>query len=59
MGEIINLNRARKGKAKVQARSAAAENRAKFGRTNAEKAAAESERDAIARTIDGARRDLE
>ncbi len=59
MGEIINLNRARKGKAKIQARSAAAENRAKFGRTKAEKAAAERERDAVARTIDGAKRDPE
>ena len=59
MGEIINLNRARKGKAKTQARSAASQNRAKFGRTRAEKTAAEEAGAAIVRTLDGARREPE
>ena len=59
MGEIINLNRARKGKAKAQARSAAVANRVKFGRTKAEKTDAEGERAAIARIVDGAKLDPE
>jgi hypothetical protein len=59
MGEIINLNRARKGKAKARATSAAVENRVKFGRTKADRARAEAERDAIARTVDGAKLDPE
>ena len=34
---VINLNKARKAKARVEAQAAAAENRVKFGRTKAEK----------------------
>ena len=59
MGEIINLNRARKGKARAGAKATAAENRVKFGRTKAEKADAEGERAAIARIVDGAKLDPE
>jgi hypothetical protein len=59
MGEIVNLNRARKANAKARARTAAAENRVKFGRSKAETTGAEREREAIAKTLDGARRDPE
>lgn len=38
MGEIINLRRVRKQKARDRAEAEAAANRAKFGRTKAEKA---------------------
>lgn len=37
MAELVNLNRARKGKARSEAEARAAENRVKFGRTKAEK----------------------
>lgn len=44
MAEIVNLRRARKAKARDEAETAAAANRAKFGRTKADKAA-QSEQD--------------
>jgi hypothetical protein len=37
MAEIVNLNKARKAKAKTESESRAAANRAKYGRTKAEK----------------------
>lgn len=39
MGEIVNLNRARKAKTRTQADQAASRNRVAFGRTKMEKAA--------------------
>lgn len=39
MAEIINLNKARKAKAAVDKAARAAENRARFGRTKAQKQA--------------------
>ena len=39
MAEIINLNKARKAKAAVDKAALAAENRARFGRTKAQKQA--------------------
>lgn len=48
----VNLNKARKAKARTQKQQAAAENRAKFGRTKAEK-----QRDSL--TADRARQNLE
>jgi hypothetical protein len=53
----INLNKARKARAKAEAESRAAENRAKFGRTKTEKAAdalREAQRKAL---LDGAKRE--
>lgn len=41
MTEIVNLNRARKAKARAEKERQAADNRARFGRTKAEKAASE------------------
>jgi hypothetical protein len=37
MAQIINLNKFRKAKQRAQAKAKAAENRAKFGRTKAQK----------------------
>jgi hypothetical protein len=56
MAEIINLRRARKSKARDEASVKAAENRARFGKTKAEreKEAAEAER--AAKTLDGHKR---
>ncbi|MDO9710008.1 DUF4169 family protein [Paracraurococcus lichenis] len=57
MGDIVNLNRLRKAKARAEAEATAAANRAKHGRTGAEKAndrRAEQRRQAL---LDGARRD--
>lgn len=57
MAEIVNLNRARKARAKAEAAREAAANRAKHGRTGAEKAndrRAEARRRAL---LDGAKRE--
>jgi hypothetical protein len=57
MAEIVNLNRARKVRAKAETQAEAAANRVKHGRTKAEKAndrAAEARRAAL---LDGARRE--
>ena len=53
----VNLNQARKAKAKADARTAAVENRVKFGRTKAEKDRDTMDAARAARLIDGARRD--
>ena len=57
MAEIINLNKARKAKARAAGAAKAVENRAKFGRTKAEKARDDAERTRIERAIDEAKRD--
>ncbi len=57
MAEIINLNRARKAKAKTDAKVTAAANRAAHGRTKGERQAAETERSKVSRLLDGAKRD--
>ncbi|MBB4099866.1 DUF4169 family protein [Sphingomonas kyeonggiensis] len=57
MAEIINLNRARKAKARVDKSARAEENRARFGRNKAEKQAEAAEKARIARTLDDAKRD--
>ena len=57
MGEIVNLNKARKARAKAEQATEAAANRVKHGRTKADKAndrAAETRRQAL---LDGAKRD--
>ena len=57
MGEIVNLNRARKARARTEAAASAAANRAKHGRTAAERDAdqrVEARRQAL---LDGAKRD--
>lgn len=57
MGEIVNLNRARKDRDKAARAAQAATNRVAHGRTKAERAAAERERDRASTTLDGHRRD--
>ncbi len=57
MADIINLRRARKTRDRDAAEQAAAANRAKFGRTKAERDAEAQERDRAARMVDGAKLD--
>jgi hypothetical protein len=57
MGEVVNLRLARKAKRQAGKETAAAANRAAFGRTKAEKAAAEAEATRLNRDLDGAQRD--
>jgi hypothetical protein len=57
MGDLVNLNKARKAREKAAREAEAAANRAKHGRTGAEKAndrRAEARRQAL---LDGARRE--
>lgn len=57
MGEIINLNRARKARDKAEANARAAANRAAHGRTKGEKTAADAERGRIQRLLDQSKRE--
>ncbi|MFY8093336.1 MAG: DUF4169 family protein [Niveispirillum sp.] len=53
MGEIVNLNRARKAKARQERETQAAENRIRFGLTKDEKKRRAAEEAAAARHLDG------
>ena len=55
MGELINLNRVRKDRAKAEGRTAATANRAAHARTKAERTRAETERERAARLLDGSK----
>jgi hypothetical protein len=55
--DIINLKRARKAKARDIAAQAAAENRARHGRTKAEREQTRAEADLTARRLEQARRE--
>lgn len=57
MAEPINLNRARKAREKAQAKTAAAENRVRFGRTKAEKTVSKLEAERALRDLEGKKRD--
>lgn len=57
MGEIINLTRARKTRAKAAKALEATNNRAASGRTKADRLAAKAERDRIQAILDGAKRE--
>lgn len=59
MTEPINFNKARKALAKQQARSQAAANRARFGRTKGQKDAEALTAEKARRALDGAKRDEE
>ena len=59
MAEPINLNLARKARARAADKAQAAENRVRFGRSSAEKAAARREAERAARTLDGAERETD
>ena len=57
MAEIVNLNRARKARDRAADRATAAENRARHGRTKAERLKAQTEAERLRATLDGARRE--
>ncbi|MDG2529686.1 DUF4169 family protein [Caulobacter endophyticus] len=57
MAEILNLNHARKAKAKSDAKQTAAENRARFGRTKAEKTLDAARAEKLQNALDGAKRE--
>jgi hypothetical protein len=55
MAEIINLNKARKAKARADAKTEAAANRASHGQTKGERAQADAEKAHLNHVLDGAR----
>jgi hypothetical protein len=55
MAEIVNLRQARKVRARQSAEAQAAENRARFGRSKAARAAQEAEAERQARLLAGSR----
>lgn len=57
MAELINLNRARKAKAKIDKDAVATANRVKFGRSKAEKAQEAAEKTMATKLIDAHKRD--
>ncbi len=57
MAEPINLNKARKAKARVDQRSQAAENRVRFGQSKAVKAISKLEAERTRRDLDGKKRE--
>ncbi len=57
MAEPINLNRARKAKARTQGEAKAAENRVRFGRTKAEKTLDQARAGKAARDLDAGKRE--
>lgn len=57
MGEIVNLRRARKAKARSEAELKADANRVAFGRTRTEREATEAEKRIEARRLDGHKRE--
>ena len=56
MTAIVNLNKARKARAKAGAKVGVAENRVRFGRTRAEREAAETREDKARRELDAHKR---
>lgn len=56
-GEIINLRRARKQKARAEREQEAAENRRRFGQTKAEKETEAATREQAARLLDAHKRE--
>lgn len=57
MAAPVNLNRARKEKARAEKKARADENAAKFGRTKSQKSLDAARRDKAARDLDAAGRD--
>ena len=57
MSEIVNLNRARKAKARAEKDAQATANRVKFGRTKAEKLADKAEAERAKKRLDDSRRE--
>ena len=59
MGDIVNLRQVRKRAARKDREAEAAANRAKFGRTKAERTVQDREAQILKKTLDGAKRDDE
>ena len=57
MAEPINLNKARKAKARAAGKAQAAENRVAFGRTKAEKTVSKLEAERARRELEGKKRE--
>lgn len=57
MADLINLNKARKAKARADAERQAAENRIRFGRTRAQRQADTAAAEDAARKLDALRRE--
>lgn len=57
MGEIVNLNRARKTRAKAEDKARAAANRVAHGRKKSERQIAAKERERASRLLDGQKLD--
>ena len=55
MGDVVNLRHVRKAQARTEKERTAEQNRAKFGRTKAEKARDETGANRAARTLDQAK----
>ena len=53
MGEVVNLNKARKARERAEAKRAADANRRAFGRTKTERLTTQKERDREAQKLDG------
>lgn len=53
MGDVVNLTKARKTRARQQAQAEAAENRIRFGRTKAEREAQAAQERLQAKRLDG------
>ena len=53
MGDLVNLNKARKAAARTTKRAQADANAVKFGQTKAEKSARSAERSADVKRLDG------
>ena len=56
-GDVINLRLARKNKARSEAEKRAEENRAKFGRSKAEKSLSAAVKNLTEKSLDGSKRD--
>lgn len=58
MGDVVNLRQARKARKRADDQRLAAANRAVHGRTKAERQLADSDRQRLDATVEGARREL-
>ena len=56
-GDVVNLNKARKAKARVDKQTAAAANRIRYGRTKTEKLADKMAAERAAKAVDDSRRE--
>lgn len=57
VSEVVNLNRARKARARKEDKATAAGNRARFGRTKEQKTLEKAQADKAAKALDDARRE--